>query len=69
MIYRVRWRPLNDAQDHLSRHYLSTADATDFACTLLDQTAVDDIWIVDGSGQSVVRMPEIVRYWRIKKEH
>ena len=69
MIYQVRWRLPNDDRQHRSSHHLSTADATDFACTLLDQTAVSDIWIVDGSGQSVIRMPEIARYRRTKKEH
>jgi len=68
MIYQVRWRLLNDDQQHRSSHHLSTADATDFACSLLDRTAVSDIWIVDGSGQSVVRMPEIARCHRMRKE-
>lgn len=67
MIYEVRWRPLNDDQQHRSPHHLSTADATDFACALLDQTAVFDIWIVDSGGQTVIRMPEIARHRQAKK--
>lgn len=68
MIYQVRWRPLSDDQQHRSPHHLSTADATDFACALLDRTAVSDIWIVDSGGQTVIRMPEIARCHRAKKE-
>jgi hypothetical protein len=67
MIYHVRWRPLDDEREYNSRHHLSTAEATDFACAVLDQMAVSDIWIVDGSGQQVIRMPEIARYCRAKK--
>lgn len=68
MIYQIRWRLPNDDGQHRSSHHLSTADAMDFACALLDRTAVSDIWIVDGSGQSVIRMPEIARHRRTRKE-
>jgi hypothetical protein len=66
MIYQVRWKLLNEDRQYRSSHHLSTADATDFACALLDRTAVSDIWIVDGSGLSVIRMPEIARCHRGK---
>jgi hypothetical protein len=69
MIYEVRWRPLNDDRQHRSPHQLSTADATDFACALLDHTAVFDIWIVDSGGQTVIRMPEIARRRQARKGH
>lgn len=67
MIYEVRWRALNDDQQHRSQNHLSTAEATDFACALLDRTAVSDVWIVDGGGQTVIRMPEIVHSHHAKK--
>jgi hypothetical protein len=67
MIYEVRWKILNDAQQHRSPHHLSTADATDYACALLDRTAVSEISIVDSGGQTVIRMPEIARCHAAKK--
>lgn len=66
MIYQVRWTLPNHDQQHRSPHHLSTADAMDFACALLDQMAVSDIWIVDSSGQKVISMPEIARCQRTK---
>lgn len=69
MIYQVRWKRPNDEREYSSSLHLSTADATDFACRLLDEMAVSDVWIVDGSGQGVVRMPEIARHRRLKAAH
>ena len=66
MIYEVRWRPLHDDQQHHSQHLLTTAEATDFACALLDDSAVADVWIVDSGGQTVIRMPEIARRHRAR---
>ena len=68
MIYQVRWTLPNQDEQHRSSHHMSTTDATDFACRLLDRAAVSDIWIVDSSGQSVIRMPEIARCHRMKKD-
>lgn len=67
LIYSVRWRSAKDELEHESGHHLSTTEATDFACAVLNQTTVSEISIVDGSGHQVIRMPEIIRYWRIKK--
>ncbi len=67
MIYCVRWRSAEGEREYSSGHHLSTAEAADFACTVLDQMTVSDISIVDGSGHQVVRMPEIIRYCHLKK--
>jgi len=53
--------------EYKSSNHLSTTEATDFACSVLDQMNVSDISVVDGGGQQVVRMPEIIRYWRHRK--
>jgi hypothetical protein len=66
MIYHVRWKPLKDEREYNSRDHPSISEARDFACTILDQTEVFDISIVDGSGQQVIRMPEIARHCREK---
>ena len=66
MIYQVRWKRPNDEREYSSSLHLSTADATDFACRLLDEMTVSDIRIVDGSGQGVIRMPEIARHRRAR---
>jgi hypothetical protein len=67
LIYCVRWRSAQDEREYSSGHHLSTKEATDFACTVLDQMTVSDISIVDGSGHQVMRMPEITRYCQLKK--
>ena len=67
MIYSVRWRATSDEIEYRSSNHLSTAEATDFACSVLDQMEVSDIAVVDGGGQKVVGMPEIIRYWRHRK--
>lgn len=68
MIYCVRWRSAKDEVEYSSANHLSTTEASDFACTVLDQMTVSDISIVDSvSGQQVIRMPEIMRYCRLKK--
>lgn len=67
VIYSVRWRLSKDELEHKSDNHLSTTEATDFACAVLNQTTVCEISVVDGSGHQVMRMPEIIRYWRLKK--
>jgi hypothetical protein len=67
LIYCVRWRSAKDEVEYNSGNHLSTSEATDFACTVLDQMTVSDISIVDGNGNQIVRMPEIMRYCRLKK--
>jgi len=67
MIFNVRWTPLGDSREYRSRNRPTADDATDFACTILDQMAVDEIRVMDVSGQHVMMMPEIVRFWRAKQ--
>jgi hypothetical protein len=67
MFYEVRWRAPDSEQEYKSCNYASRKDATDFACGLLNQMAVANIWIVDGGGHSVVQMPEISRHCLGKK--
>jgi hypothetical protein len=66
LIYSVRWRSAKDELEHKSDNHLSTTEAIDFACAVLNQTVVSEISILDGSGHQVMMMPEIVRYWRRK---
>jgi hypothetical protein len=67
LIYSVRWRAASDEIEYKSSNHMSTTEATDFACSVLDQMNVSDISVVDGGGQQVIRMPEIIRYWRHRK--
>jgi len=66
LIYSVRWRSAKDELEHKSGNHLSTTEAIDFACAVLNQAAVSEISIFDGGGHQVMMMPEIIRYWRLK---
>ena len=68
MIYQVRWKPVGDETEYTSRTHMSTQEAAEFACVLLAQMEVSDIWIVDGGGQRVMMMPEIVQLGRSRQE-
>jgi hypothetical protein len=67
VIYSVRWRASSDEIEYTSKNHLTTTEASDFACSVLDQMTVSDISVVDGGGQQVIRMPEIIRYWHHRK--